>query len=209
MSQNHDFMATFEEKLALFESLLRDHQHRDDIHRHMMLQASEFRKKLLEFKEEGARSKLKIESSYQALDSFEGAWQALIYNEISVAIWHLSTCAKESNLNAIMILASIYSSGIHVDKDIDKSNKLYMQAAELGHPVAQRNLGKSYYRGIGYEKNLELALSYFLRAANKSDPESMYFLGEMFEKGLVVSKDIDRANRYYELSGCRLSRGYH
>ena len=198
MNQFNDQILAFEKKLSLFESLLRDHQQNSDVHHHMMIQASEFRSQLRMFNEQ--REHRQVGSAYKVLDSFLCTLLAFIGGDVDRAILALNRCIQKSNANAMMILASIYASGIYAEKDIEKSNLLYHQAAELGNPQAERNIAKSYYFGLGMEKNIEQAYSYFLRAANKNDPEAMFYLGEMFEKGLAVSVDIGRANEYYNLS---------
>jgi TPR repeat protein len=83
---------------------------------------------------------------------------------------------------------------------------LFRAAAELGHPMAQYNLGCMYDNGDGVRKNAREAVRYYELAAAQSHCDAEYNLALKYIDGDGVAKDEARAAQLYEraaLSGIR------
>lgn len=82
--------------------------------------------------------------------------------------------------------------------DFSEAFQLYKQAAELGNPRAQYNLGYYYYKGILLkEKNYSEALKWFEFAAIQGQPNAQYKLGKMYTEGLGTDPDKLKAIYWY------------
>lgn len=69
------------------------------------------------------------------------------------------------------------------DTDIAAAMKGIEDAAALGHPPAQLQLGEIYKTGLGVEKDLDLAKQWFERAATGGNTLAMHRLGVMSARG--------------------------
>ncbi|MDH3429607.1 MAG: hypothetical protein OEQ14_06285 [Gammaproteobacteria bacterium] len=81
----------------------------------------------------------------------------------------------------------------------------YRDAAKLGDPVAQFNVGLIFYEGRGVPKDHEKALKWFRQASKKGNPAAQYYLGLFFDKGIGVEKDPEKAEKWYRLAA---EKGY-
>jgi len=73
--------------------------------------------------------------------------------------------------------------GDGVPKDSDKALEFYRQAADMGHPQAQEDLGLIYYTGYGVEQNYVEAVKWYKKAALQGRIKSAYDLGIMHCRG--------------------------
>ena len=73
--------------------------------------------------------------------------------------------------------------GDGVPKDSDKALEFYRQAADMGHPQAQEDLGLIYYTGYGVEQNFVEAVKWYKKAALQGRIKSAYDLGIMHCRG--------------------------
>ena len=82
-----------------------------------------------------------------------------------------------------------------------KAVKLFKEAAEQGHFMAQNDLGTMYIEGIGIEKNLSKGIYWIEKSASRSyDPTALYNLAQAYRKGNGVKKDTEKALKYYKIS---------
>ncbi len=87
-----------------------------------------------------------------------------------------------------------YSSGSNgVKRDIYVAFEKYLQAADLGHPLAQTRVGACYYYGSGVEKNQKKAFVYWTKASEADIAEAHYELGRMYYKGEQCKRNYDTA----------------
>ena len=87
-----------------------------------------------------------------------------------------------------------YSSGSNgVKRDIYIAFEKYLQAANLGNPLAQYKVGACYYYGSGVEKNREQAFAYWTKASEANIPEAHYELGRMYYNGEECKRNYDTA----------------
>ncbi|NRA47461.1 MAG: sel1 repeat family protein [Oligoflexales bacterium] len=190
---------SFEDRLLNFDQMLKHHHGKGEVHFLLSRQVSEFKKALSSIQStEAENGFLAVQAHFQELEWFEDAWKAFDDKLYSIACRYFDLCAKSSNLNAMLILAHIFSSKNYGQLDQEKSITLYQQAAFYGDPIALGSLGILYFDGLEVQRDEETALNYFLQASKKQDAESMYYLGEMYRTGCVVKQDMARAKKYFE-----------
>lgn len=91
-------------------------------------------------------------------------------------------------------LASRYSTGTGVKKDLAKAFSWASKAAENGEVSAQRLLGIIYQFNEGTAKNLPLAVYWTRKAAEKGDPYAALNLAGFYMNGLGVPVDKQAAH---------------
>jgi uncharacterized protein len=77
------------------------------------------------------------------------------------------------------------------------------KAADLGHAVAQCNLGFAYTNGRGVDKDDAQAVLWYRKAAEQGQADAQRSLGEMCAKGLGVSQDYIEAYKWTNLAALR------
>ena len=68
--------------------------------------------------------------------------------------------------------AEAYFYGEGVERNCEKALRLYLKAAESGHPGAEFSLGWMHENGRGVAKDAEKAKSWYRKAADHGDPEA-------------------------------------
>lgn len=87
-----------------------------------------------------------------------------------------------------------YSSGSNgVKRDIYVAFEKYLQAADLGNPLAQTRVGACYYYGSGVERDTKKAFFYWTKASEADIAEAHYELGRMYYKGEQCKRNYDTA----------------
>ncbi len=81
--------------------------------------------------------------------------------------------------------------------DVRGAVKLFRQAAELGHPAAQNDMGFAYEIGRGVEMDPIQAATWYRKAAVGGDPHGQINLGSCYQYGKGVAPDIDKAIHWY------------
>ena len=85
--------------------------------------------------------------------------------------------AVDNNTNALLNLGSSYSKGRGVEKSVATALSFWQRAADLGHAVAQVNIGLAYRDGVGiYTKNIQLARQYIKASAAQGDDTAVAML---------------------------------
>ena len=83
----------------------------------------------------------------------------------AIALDRIAEAASNNDSAMSALLAMKYEYGLGVPKDFRLAYKWLKQAAKLGDPWAQFNLGIAYETGrLGNKINLKLALAWFLKA---------------------------------------------
>jgi hypothetical protein len=75
--------------------------------------------------------------------------------------------------------------------------KLFLRAAEQGHPRAQLQIGYQYEYGEGVPVNVAEAVKWYRRAADQGDVAAQSNLGSMYEDGKGVPEDWIEAAKWY------------
>ncbi len=87
-----------------------------------------------------------------------------------------------------------YSSGTNgVERNIKMAFEKYLEAANLGNPLAQYKVGACYYYGSGVEKNKKKAFQYWTKASEADIADAHYELGRMYYKGEECKRNYDTA----------------
>lgn len=89
-------------------------------------------------------------------------------------------------------LGFFYDDGYYCEKDQAKACKYFSNAAELGLPKAQLELGQHYMMGRGVEVDYDKAFSLF-ESSCKYEPNSCYHLSRCYYYGLGCNKNLDKA----------------
>ena len=95
--------------------------------------------------------------------------------------------------------ATQYEEGMKAYKrnDFVTSLKLLRSAAELGHVLAQNNLGAIYASGRGAKSDDTEAVRWYRKAAEQGYAKGQNNLGYMYDSGRGVAKDEATAVRWY------------
>ncbi len=85
-----------------------------------------------------------------------------------------------------------------VDSDIAKSFPHFMNAAELGHALAQTQVGGMFRDGIGVTKNIDKGTEWTRKAADQGCGMAESNLAAQYLWGLGVPKDVRTAAELYQ-----------
>lgn len=80
-----------------------------------------------------------------------------------------------------------------------KARKLWMEAAQQGHPEAQFNLAYYCMKGMGGPANPVEAATWFRKSADQGNPRAQFWMGNCYENGIGVQKDMVEACRWFKL----------
>ncbi len=70
-----------------------------------------------------------------------------------------------------------------------KAAEWIRKAADVGHPVAEYEMGLLYLNGEGVQRNFETALRWFWKAGAQHHPDAMFHVGAALYEGAGVEKD--------------------
>lgn len=105
-------------------------------------------------------------------------------------------CVALNNSVGQRVLAKMYSLGIGVEKDLEKSFQLYKLAADQGDVLSIAELAQRYI----YKEEYENALHYLYLGVEQDNAVCQLLLGKMYFLGEGVEKDIHKAIGFYQLS---------
>ncbi len=110
----------------------------------------------------------------------------------------LTKAAEQGLPKAKYNLALFYKNGEKgTDKDLGLYFKLICEAAEMGYPYAQFELGEAYYFGNGTVTDYSQAFVWYSRAAEQCNANAEYSLGYLYEHGYGVKEDLKEAYKWY------------
>lgn len=144
------------------------------------------------------KAKEYFSKAYELGDEASGYNLALLLikeNDHMSAIKYLSSGVSNNHIPSIKLLASLYTKGEGVMKDLNIAESLLNKAYELGDDSVITSLGKVAYQ----QENYDLAFSYFNSAVSHHDLDAMYYLGICYAKGFGVKQDLAKARFYYEM----------
>ncbi|PKK65440.1 HCP-like protein [Rhizophagus irregularis] len=107
---------------------------------------------------------------------------------------------NQHSSNSIFILGCFNYYGIVINKYYEKAFKLFINASEKNHILAQLFVGHCYIYGYGTIKNEKLAFDYFEKVANNGNILAMYELGICYQNGEGVEKDYNKAFELFKQS---------
>lgn len=88
-------------------------------------------------------------------------------------------------------------------KDYAGAAKLFLNAANAGNALAQRQIGYQYEYGEGVPQNYAEAVRWYAKAANQGDAKSQNNLGEMYEDAKGVRENWPEALNWYQKSAAQ------
>ena len=103
--------------------------------------------------------------------------------------------------SALFQLAYLYENVTpQTESSSSKSFELYLQAAELGEPASQYNLGHNYRLGKGTEKNPTKAVYWYKKSALQDYADAQNSLAISYHYGEGVEADKEKALKWYILA---------
>lgn len=121
--------------------------------------------------------------------------------DYATAIKEWLPVAQKGDRNALFNLGQVYRMGKGVPKNFDLAERYYLEAARLGHPAAQGNLGTLYYFGkADHKPQYEDAVKWWRLAAGNGDPRSQYMMGVLYFNGRFVERDVVTAYAWMSLA---------
>lgn len=113
--------------------------------------------------------------------------------DINKSMEFYGAAAEKKSPEARMLLYTLYSKGVEVEKDGEMAVKWLKKAAEAGHPDAALLYGKALERGEGVPKNTINALWWYRVSYMRGCKEAKKYVVEierrMCVRGSVVKKD--------------------
>ena len=99
-------------------------------------------------------------------------------------------------------MSNFFEQGLEFENKNDYENalRLYLQAAEQNHDMAECRIGNIYRFGRGIAKDYEKALYWYHRSAKKGNSLAQSNIGSMYRFGQGVPKDPLTALKWYNLS---------
>lgn len=82
-------------------------------------------------------------------------------------------------------------------KKYKKALELYLQAADLGNPEAQGDIGYMYEKGVGVDTDYAMALKWYLKAAEQGNSVGLFNVGSLYYFGRGVQKDYSEAAKWW------------
>ena len=100
----------------------------------------------------------------------------------------------------------LYQAELKRDSAVESSSVIHTlkRAADLGHVLAQRELGKRYLYGQGIEQEISTAVDYLQQAVQQNDAAAKTLLAEIYEQGIGGEVDLAQAIDYYQRAAQQL-----
>jgi len=118
-----------------------------------------------------------------------------------------SICTNEDAPEIVPEAQALYDEGLayyqgdeNQPRSFAQAAAKFTQAAELGHPLAQKILGDMYLYGKGVKQNYEKALAYYTSAAQVGNPGACFNIASLFYNGGVTERLPDQALAWYQLA---------
>ncbi|KAK3273346.1 hypothetical protein CYMTET_18412 [Cymbomonas tetramitiformis] len=104
---------------------------------------------------------------------------------------------QSDHTEALYAMGEIYQLGKGVDQDLEQSFEFFLQAAQLGHPPSQEEVGLLYSAGLGTKVDTPRALLYLYFASAANQTRAQLALGYRHMYGFSVPKSCQAAVMYY------------
>ncbi|RGB42657.1 hypothetical protein C1646_648867 [Rhizophagus diaphanus] len=100
---------------------------------------------------------------------------------------------NQNNSNSIFLLGYFNFYGIETSENNEKAFKLFINASEKDHILAQSFVGECYQYGYGTKKNEKLAFEYYEKVANINFTYGQLKIGHYYVNGIGIEKDLKKA----------------
>lgn len=127
----------------------------------------------------------------------------------------LIAAARQEDGGALGLLSQLYRGGAGIEPDTDLADELMMRAAEVGHPIAQRDAARPLLYGDVEERNPAKGMYLLEKAAEADEPTAAYALGREYLRGSNIAQSfvlagdwLTRAADRNAMAALRLSEMY-
>ncbi len=97
---------------------------------------------------------------------------------------------NQNDLNSIFLLGYLNYFGIEIGENNEKSFKLFFNASNQNHILAQYYVRECYEYGYGTIKDEKLAFSYYEEVANENYAAGQFKVGYLYDYGVGIKKDV-------------------
>ena len=111
----------------------------------------------------------------------------------ATALAELRPLAEQGNAVAQNLLATMYTRGQGVARDLVEAARWYRKAADQGQVYAQYSLGLAHAEGDGVARDAVEAARWLLKAARGGNANAQFEIGRRYEEGEGVAKDEPEA----------------
>ena len=118
-------------------------------------------------------------------------WVVLLIGFACFAMYSRSNLTEEEKL--LQTAGELYEK-----QQFEESAKYLLQAAELGHPLAQTYYGGCLKKGIGVPQDMAAAVEWYRKAADQNFAVAFYELAVCYENGEGVERNLDEALAWYQ-----------
>lgn len=116
-----------------------------------------------------------------------------------VNLYH--TSAEKGFVGSQTSLGLIYEFGLHgVDKNLKKSFKWYLLAAQQGEPISQYQVSRMLLDGRGVAENRDQGMEWLQKSAIQDNPDAQLLLGVLYLEGDSVLQDYQKAFNFLDRS---------
>ncbi len=109
----------------------------------------------------------------------------------------LREAAASGNPKALFEIASRYTDGRSVTKDLKTAAQWYQKAADRGFAPAQFRLGSFYEKGLGVERSAPKAKELYQLSADQGNASAMHNLAVLFASGAAGPADNNSAAKWF------------
>lgn len=133
-------------------------------------------------------------------NTIESALSKINNEDYAGGINILFDLANKNNPDAFYYIGYMYSNGIGVSKNNKEAFSFYMKSAELGHSMAQNNVGSFYYNGTYVNQSYKKALDWFVKSADQGNDIAMNTIAAMYLKGQGLKQSQSEAIRWFKIA---------
>ena len=108
-------------------------------------------------------------------------------------------CADE-DVRAQYEIGLLYFRDDDIPRDLERSAKWMLRAANNGHAEAQFMIGQFYKAGAGVPKDMGKAVEWLTSAALNRHKGAQILLGNMYRIGDGVEPDREESDRWYDMA---------
>lgn len=154
--------------------------------------------------DEGEKRMLKYYEEYQNGDSAQVLAELYAYCEAKIdyqkAFEYATIAANDDEASGYQVLGALYLYGLGVEKNLEKAEENYIQAAALGDELSMNQIGYMYSGEEGGEEKPDQAFYWFKEASKKGNDAGMYNLGCCYRDGFGVEADDETAAEWFKKS---------
>jgi TPR repeat protein len=133
---------------------------------------------------------------------FDEKVEELCKLNLSDVIQYIDSCNQTNKKffkEFIFMIAVIYSMGVKLEQNSEKSIAYIKMSANLGLPFACYILACNLETGYFCEKNIVESFKYFKIAADNNNIRSQYRISQMYETGIGCEKNLEESFKYSKL----------